>query len=50
MSLSVTPSQKIDDGARHPNEWKQDGVYFLNEPDCLKQVITDVSERGSRPH
>ena len=48
--LSVTPSQKIDDGARPPNEWKQDGVYFLNEPDCLKQVITDVSERGSRPH
>ena len=48
--LSVTPPQKIDDGARPPNEWKQDGVYFLNEPDCLKQVITDVSERGSRPH
>ena len=48
--LSVTPSQKIDDGARPPNEWKQDGVYFLNEADCLKQVITDVSERGSRPH
>ena len=43
--LSVTPVQKIDDGRRPADSWKEDGVYFLNEPDCLKQVITNVLER-----
>lgn len=37
--LSVTPAAQIDDGRRSTTEWKQDGVYFLDEPDCLKQVI-----------
>ena len=37
--LSVTPAHKIDDGIRRANEWKSDGVYFLNEADCLKQII-----------
>ena len=40
--LSVTPSQQIDGGSRSPNVWKNDGVYFLNESDCLKQVIESV--------
>ena len=38
--LSVTPASEIDDGGRRASEWKTDGVYFLNEPECLKQVIT----------
>ena len=38
--LSVTPASEIDDGGRSPSDWKADGVYFLNEPDCLQQVIT----------
>ena len=37
--LSVTPASRIDDGRRSANDWKTDGVYFLNEPDCLQQVI-----------
>lgn len=37
--LSVTPASRIDDGQRSASDWKNDGVYFLNEPDCLKQVI-----------
>lgn len=40
--LSVTPPGKIDDGSRSSSEWKNDGVYFLNTPDCLQQVIEDV--------
>ena len=24
---------------RPRDDWKQRGVYFLSEPDCLKQVI-----------
>ena len=40
--LSVTPPGKIDDGRRSQNDWKNDGVYFLNTPDCLQQVIEDV--------
>ena len=38
--LSVTPARQIDDGGRSVSEWKADGVYFLNETDCLQQVIT----------
>ena len=45
--LSVTPAHQIDGGARSVSEWREDGVYFLNEPDCLKQVITHVLERES---
>ena len=40
--LSVTPAQQIDDGRRSPSEWKNDGVYFLNESGCLRQVIESV--------
>ena len=45
--LSVTPAHEIDGGTRSVSEWREDGVYFLNEPDCLKQVITNVLERES---
>ena len=45
--LSVTPAHQIDGAARSLAEWKGDGVYFLNERDCLKQVIKDVSARSS---
>ncbi len=38
--LSVTRAAEIDDGGRSPSDWKADGVYFLNENDCLQQVIT----------
>ena len=45
--LSVTPAQQIDSGSRSPNVWKNDGVYFLNESDCLKQVIESVLDEPS---
>ena len=44
--LSVTPAHEIDDGSRSSDEWKADGVYFLNEPDCLKQIIGHVLEQA----
>ena len=47
--LSVTPVHKIDDGKRTAGAWKDEGVYFLNDPDCLKQVITHASERNALP-
>ena len=37
--LSVTPAAEIGDSGRSATDWKADGVYFLNEPDCLKQVV-----------
>ena len=37
--LSVTPPDKIGDELRPREDWEQQGVYFLSEPDCLKQVI-----------
>ena len=43
--LSVTPAREIDDGSRSSDEWKADGVYFLNELDCLKQIIGHVLEQ-----
>jgi len=45
--LSVTPPQQIDGGNRSPNDWKNNGVYFLNESDCLKQVIECVLDLPS---
>lgn len=44
--LSVTPPDKIDDGSRSSNDWKNDGVYFLHESSCLQQVIEDVLNSG----
>ena len=44
--LSVTRASEIDDGGRSASEWKADGVYFLNEKDCLQQVITHALGGG----
>ena len=43
--LSVTPAHQIDGSIRALAEWKEDGVYFLNERDCLKKVVTNVLAR-----
>ena len=40
--LSVTPPDQIGDELRYPEEWKRRGVYFLDERDCLKQVIENA--------
>ena len=40
--LSVTPVAQIDNGARSAGDWNREGVFFLNEPDCLRQVIEDA--------
>ena len=37
--LSIAFVTLIEEGRRTADEWKQEGVYFLNEPDCLAQVI-----------
>ena len=44
--LSVTRHSEIDDPEQRTlSEWKQDGVYFLNDdPHCLKEVIEDALE------
>ena len=44
--LSVTPPGEIGDVRRSSSDWKNDGVYFLNTPDCLQQVIKDVLNSG----
>ena len=44
--LSTTPAAQIDDGTRSTTAWKKDGVYFLNEYDCMKQVIEHALQRG----
>ena len=40
--LSVTPPDKIGDELRPREKWERQGVYFLNEPDWLKQIIGHV--------
>jgi len=44
--LSVTPAAQIDAGARSAADWKRDGVYFLNERDCLQEVIAHALRRS----
>ena len=45
--LSVTPASAIDDGKRSVGDWRTDGVYFLDDPDCLEQVIQDALETAA---
>ena len=40
--LSMTPPDQIGDELRPTETWEQQGVYFLNEPDCLKRVFENV--------
>ena len=47
--LSVTPAPQIGDEGRSASEWKTDGVYFLDDPDCLKQVITHALGGDAAP-
>ena len=47
--LSVTPPGQIDDGLRSADDWKQDGVYFLQEPDCLRQVVKHALTPTAHP-
>ena len=42
--LSVAAPSLIDDGGRSAEAWKEDGVYFLEDRDCLKQVIGHALE------
>ena len=42
--LSVTAPSLIDDGERSADAWKEDGVYFLGERDCLKQIVGHALE------
>ncbi len=44
--LSVTSPALIGEAMRSRDDWKREGVYFLNEPDCLKQMIAHVLERA----
>ncbi|MDE0399356.1 MAG: DEAD/DEAH box helicase family protein [Candidatus Poribacteria bacterium] len=44
--LSVTSPEKISE-RRTKQEWKEDGVYFLQDSDCLKQIITDALESAA---
>ncbi len=40
--LSVTSRDEISDAEYPPEQWAERGVYFLNEPDGLRQVISDA--------
>ena len=40
--LSVTAPDQIGDELRPQEDWERDGVYFLNEPDCLKRVLSQA--------
>ena len=42
--LSVTAPSLIDDGGRSAESWREDGVYFLEDRDCLKQVVGHALE------
>ena len=52
--LSVTPPVLIAEAVRSRDDWKQQGVYFLEESDCLKQMIEHALQQAGadmcRPH
>lgn len=44
--LSVTPPAKISDQPKTKPEWAEQGVYFLDDNDCLEQIIKKVLEHS----
>ena len=44
--LSVTPPALIDAAICFRADWKRQGVYFLEEGDCLKQMIEHALKRA----
>ena len=40
--LSVTRPHRIGDVLRPQQHWEADGVYFLDDPDCLAKVVENV--------
>ena len=44
--LSVTPPDEISDEPRDKPEWAKKGVYFLDDNDCLEQIIKKVLEHS----
>ena len=40
--LSVTAPDKIGDAPRTKEEWEEDGVYFMEDADWPRRVLTDV--------
>ena len=40
--LSVTPPELIGDDLRPRDDWERDGVYFLNDADCLPKLLGDA--------
>ena len=47
--LSVTAPQDIGAEPRSKARWVEDGVYFLHDPDCLRQVISRVLQSSPFP-
>ncbi len=47
--LSVTAPQDIGAEPRSKEKWARDGVYFLHDPDCLRQVISRVLQSSPFP-
>lgn len=40
--LSVTPVDKIGGSSKSKDEWEQEGVYFLDDPNYMNKVISDA--------
>ena len=45
--LSATPPDRIGDELRPREEWERQGVYFLDEPECLRAVIAHALSSAS---
>lgn len=45
--ISVTPPDKISDKFRSKDKWAEKGVYFLEDSDCIEQIITKVLKESS---
>ncbi len=47
--LSVTAPDKIGAERRSKDKWEEDGVYFLQDADCLQRVIANVLQSEQEP-
>lgn len=47
--LSVTAPDKIGAERRSKDKWEEEGVYFLQDADCLQRVIARVLQSEQKP-
>ena len=48
--ISVTPAENVGEETHSKKQWQEYGVYFLDDPNCLRQIFEHALSRVSKSH